>query len=299
MKVVNLCVDDWANFSYDNCQAMQSVGIDAYSYKLRPHVHNFKEQSEICSKSEMIKACQDADFIQIVHNNANLFREIYTGIKNKKINVVYTGTDYRVNHVNLNAIFNPYINKSAIALGEFAGLGAKNEVYMVGAVRTGYQRREIKKPYLVAHYPSNPEVKGTKLILETLKKFKHFKYSLDQVNANEQLTRLMECDIYVELLAPLNNGKKYGSWGITALEAAAMGKIVITQNLSKAVYEKHYGECPLILIENQNELLSKTLDLITMSEKEINLLSEQTMEWLENNHSYKATGEYMLKNILI
>ena len=71
MKVINISKDDWSNFSYDNCQAMRSVGIDAESLKLNYHISNYPKQSEVVSIEDMIFRCMDADLIQFV------FADIY------------------------------------------------------------------------------------------------------------------------------------------------------------------------------------------------------------------------------
>lgn len=306
MKVVNLCVDDWANFSYDMSQAMRVVGIDAYSYKLNKHHHNYTQQSEVCGWDKMFKECKDADVVNVVHSNELLFSRVRPYIKGK-VNVVYTGTVYRKDPDKYNAIFNPHVNKSIIALGEFAGLGAKNAVYMVGAIDTGKivpNYRDVKHPYVISHYPSNSNVKGSDKINKMMKEVKgkdrlyFYNYSDISVASKLQYVRMNECDIYLELFSPLNNGKKYGSFGITALEAAAMGKIVVTQNLSAEVYKNNYGDCALQCVEDESEFILRLTQLTIAPSSRIKQLQEETRQWVVDKHSYKATGEYILKNIL-
>jgi glycosyltransferase involved in cell wall biosynthesis len=199
--------------------------------------------------------------------------------------------------------FNPIVHKTVIALGEFAGYGAKNETYIVGAIDTDKlisSGIKPKRPYIAGHYPSNSLVKGTETINKIAGNIKGIKYlcSVEKVTYEEQLKRMAVCDIYIELFNPVLNGEKYGSFGISALEAAAMGKIVVTQNLSHKVYKENYGYCPLILCETENDLREKLELLGSMKPNEIKHLQDKTREWVVKNHSYKATGERILKNIL-
>lgn len=300
MKVINISKDDWSNFSYDNCQAMRSVGIDAESLKLNYHISNYPKQSEVVSIEDMIFRCMDADLIQFVFADIYCFNNIYPHITDKKINVIYAGSAYRENPKAYNNIFNPVVNKSIIALGEFAGLGAKDEVYMVGAIDVDKIRpvyRELKKPYLFAHHPSKTAVKGTTKILEMMQGY-NFIHTNQMGSFEEQLIRYSKCDIYIELFNKELSGKKYGSWGISALEAAAMGKPVVTMNLSEEVYKKNYGSCPLITVQNEDEFKAAIATLESMAEDEMLQLQKDTREWVVDKHSYKATGEYIVNNIL-
>ena len=46
MKVVNICWDDYANFSHENANALRSVGIDCVDLKLIPHVFGYSTESQ-------------------------------------------------------------------------------------------------------------------------------------------------------------------------------------------------------------------------------------------------------------
>lgn len=304
MKVINVCKDDWANFSYDNAMAMKAVGIEAKSLKLNPHIHNYPEQSDIVSIEEMILQCTEADVIQFVHSDLYCFNHIAPHIPGKRINVIYTGTVYRKNPEVFNEIFNPVVDKSIIALGEFAGLGAKNEVYMVGAIDVSkfyFNQKHASLPYKFAHYPSNIEVKGTREIVDMMQEFQpevDFTFNTKRVSFVQQCIRMEECDVYIELFKAELDKKKYGSWGITGLEAAALGKVVITMNLSSHVYAQNYGSCELITVEDEKQFRQTIHRLSCMPQNAMDYKKAQTRKWVEDKHSYKATGEYILKNIL-
>ncbi len=115
------------------------------------------------------------------------------------------------------------------------------------------------------------------------------------VTHEENLKRMQECDVYIELFAPMQGEKEYGCFGVTAFEAAAMGKLVITQNIYRDVYENAYGD---------QDALFTSLLYDNLFEKEIQFLSttphmqsmqKLTRETLVKRHSYKATGERLLK----
>jgi len=303
MRVCNIACDDWANFAYDNTQALLSVGVDAVCLKRNTHIRNYPNQGMVAGIAEMKREIQKADYVQLFFSHWRLYKELKPEINDKKLIVWNAGTNYRIDPDLHNRIFNPYVHKTVSALGELCNRGAKNEVYMVGAIDTEriIGNKPIFNNYIIGHYPHNTEVKGTEKINEIIGKLKkNFVYltSNTQVDYSEQLKRMDECDIYIELFAPTNNGKKYGSFGITALEAASMGKIVITQNLSSDIYFENYGECELLLALDEEDMLFKLRILLEMNPIQLKRIQDKTREWVVKNHSYKATGQRMLEKVL-
>jgi hypothetical protein len=299
MKVLNICCDDYANFAHDNAKSLRAVGVNCIDVKLRPHVFGYESQSRIVNEIELKNEIHSADLVQIFHSDNSLLKYC-TG---KRIVVYHTGTRYRQSPAKFNALFNPFVEISFIALGEFAGLGAKNERYIVGAVAIpdiaiNYLQGQLK----YAHYPSNALVKNSDNILFVMSTKTNdciFKYSATNVPYKEQLQRMSECNVYIEMNSLYQDGKQYGSWGITALEATAMGKIVITNHSSVAVYEKEYGVKPsLLLIEKAFDGLGGIVDYLnSLDSSELGKLAIESYEWVCKYHSYKATGE-KLKQIL-
>lgn len=299
MKVLNICTSDYANFAHDNANALRSVGVECDDYKTKRHHLNYQSQSKIIRLDQLKAIAKDFDIIQIFHSSIQCLDQVkHLG---KKLVVYHTGSNYRKNHKNKNRSFNSYVYISFIALCEFSGLGAKNEKYIVGATKvSGPTLHNLTQPYTFAHYPSDVNVKGTSEIIQMLSKTKggfKFNYSTELVNSFKQKKRMRECDVYIELFKPILNGRQYGSWGITALEAAAMGKIVVTQNLNNDVYIKEYGDCPLMLAKNQADFINKINYLLYLSPKEMLILQTKTYDWVNKNHSYIATGN-RLKSIL-
>lgn len=303
MKILNICVDDWANFSYENMRALRSVGIDCYSVKMNGHSY-YTDQSELKSYSDIFSMMDDYDVIQYFHDNLYLFNIIAPKLKGKKVIAYHTSSFYRKNFASVNQMMNPYVFKSVCAMPEFMALGAKNEIYMVGAVDTDtLVPNNFPAIYKFAHFPSNPSVKGTKDIVRLMHSLKvDFAYSTDSVPYQEQIKRISKCDIYIEMLTEKDGGgMPYGNFGITALEAAALGKVVITQNNHNSeedIYYKTYGVCGLNFARDENkfirlvELFSGYVGDHLEGQKQI------SREWVVKNHSYKATGEYFLKNVL-
>lgn len=301
MKVLNICCDDYANFQHDNAKSLRAVGVNCVDVKLRPHAFGYESQSRIVNEIELKNEIDSANLIQIFHSDSTLLKYC----KGKRIVVYHTGTRYRQAPEKFNALFNPFVERSFIALGEFAGLGAKNETYIVGAVEipdTSINNFQGKLKF--AHYPSNPLVKGTDNINRSIAKALYgndFEYScsVGQVPYKKQLERMNECNIYIEMYSYEQDGKPYGSWGITALEATAMGKIVITNHLTADVYKKTYGVMPqLLLIEKAfNELEGLVGWLCSLNTNQLGKIAVESYEWVNKYHSYRATGE-KLKQIL-
>lgn len=299
MRILNLCYDDYANFSYENCQALKSVGIECESIKSISHPFNYPNASQIIQNKNYIhKKIDEADVVQLMHSSPEFLP--YCVSKNKRIFVYHTGTNYRLNSSHNNSLFNPHVELSFSDQCEFVHLGAKNFVYIATAVNTDIIRHKLrpvsKDPYTIAHYPSNSSVKGTDKINEMLKRVPFlFKYNSSTLKASyaEQLERMSDCDIYIELFKPLQNGRPYGCFGVTAFEASAMGKIVITNNFNQDVYEKHYGFCPFQICNTEEKFIETIDALLRYPVSTIKKIQTLNREWIMKNHSYIATGNYI------
>jgi hypothetical protein len=291
MKVVSVSSNDWANFAYQFSQSLKAVGVESYSYCLASHPFGYSEQSEVVDISQLRELTKDADFI-VVHHSCN---ELLPHISPRKIIHYAAGTKYRQDHQRLNEAFKGAT--TFIALPEFQDLVEGH--YVVGAIDTDKICPSVRTNTtpLFGHFPSNPSVKGTNTILKVLNEAGvQYRYSGDKVDHQTQLDRMSACDVYVELLAPEQGGKPYGSFGMTALEAAALGKIVITQNNSdKGLYGETYGFNGLNFAKDE-QTLKKHIQTLNNYQGDY-LLGQQkvTRDWVVNNHSFKATGERVVK----
>jgi len=292
IKVLNFCIEDHANYAYENARALMAAGIDATCLKLSPHPYVYPQQADVVKLSAVADAARKADVVQLFFNT-RAYDLIAPYLKRKRIFMYYAGTEYRVNAKAYLRKMNPIVERSIIALTEFAGHGAKNETFFSITVDTDALRKfakgEPSKPYKVAHYPSNPTVKGTETIRRVLGESVEIDTTL--LPYQESLKRLSGCDIYVELFAPKNNGMPYGSFGTTAVEAAAMGKVVVTMNLHREIYEKAYGKTPLILVRTEDELLSEVERLRALPLAQFKKLQRDHIEWAEYSHGYLAQGK--------
>lgn len=302
MKVTNLCFDDYANLAYNNAMALQSVGVECISLKRRKHAFGYANESKVAGTSQMIEACRDADVVQIFHSwdFAN-----HIGLKDKKKVIWHTGTTYRLNPKKWNAFFNPIVDMTITDQCEFMHLGAKNIHYMATAIDTDKImpiEREIKAPYKIGHYPSNPDVKGTAAIIEMVgevMKLHPGKFTFDCdtkiLPHEENLKRIGECDIYFELFAPTQHGKEYGCFGVTAFEAAAMGCVVITQNSYPDVYSHAYGMLSPFWLAHSKKQFFDIIHLLIHEENYFfkEMATKNDRKIIKRQHSYQATGARM------
>jgi len=299
-RILNVTSNDWANHAYHNYCSLKSAGVDVDGCKIYPHSFGYTNQLPIVTKKEMQAKIFNGsyDVIQIFNSDplVPILMKVYKG----KVVVHHTGSRYRENPDELNKIFNPIVWKTIHCHSEFFGLGAINEnlVTVTIDVDKFTPEYETRTPVVFAHYPSNPEVKGTKTITRIAERTGvKFKYSAQRVTHEENIQRMRHCDVYIELHNPTINGKKYGHFGNTALEAAAMGKVVITQNLTPDVYRSEYGSTPMFLAKDETHLAEIMLHLNGLNVDEITKLKKAHRKWVQENHSFKAQGE-RLKKIL-
>lgn len=280
MKVINICADDHANFMWNIHKGLLLNGVDSYAYKLNPHPFNYPEQADIISIN--LLNTLEADIILIHHSDWEL-EKYFTD----RIAYFHTGTKYRTRKDTIKELIQ-YAELNLIALPEFHNTGLKNEHYVIGAVPepTG----AIGVDYKFGHFPSNPDVKGTDTIIKAFKDVGvPLTYSIDKVGYEEQLTRMQKAQVIVELFNPMLGSNIYGSFGMTALEAASYRKVVLTQNITgQELYAKTYGECELVICNTYNDLKNNILKYnnIDVYEK-----ANATYLWWQSKHSPRATGQ--------
>jgi len=304
IMVLNICTNDYANFMHDITKAMRAVQIETTEMKKHPHEFGYESETPIRSHREFITEIAKADLVQIFHSDINTYNLVKQIAPTKELIMYHTGTLYRQK----SNYYNQQIDrktKIVHALGEFMTLGANNPTYLVGAIDCNkitpedINKVETRRP-IFGHYPSNKTNKGTVLIKNLMEKHPNtdFQVSGTLLPHPDHLNRMRKVDVVIELFSPSQLGKKYGSFGMTALEAAAMGKIVMTQNLSNPVYLDHYGSHPLQLINNPVEWRQTIERLEEMTPQERNELKQQTWKWVIEKHSHRATGQYIKDHIL-
>ena len=297
-KVLNITVNDWANFAYTNSLALRAVGVDCKCLKLQPHRFKYPLEGEVTTLEKIFEEMIGVDLVQVFFGDVVFLDMVKT--LGKRCFVYHAGSNYRSAPEYYNGIWNPIAEKTPLCLGEFQGLGAKTEDYLIWSTDIQTEFTECERPLKIGHYPPSAQVKGTQKIVEMMNEVKGdfvFDYSVENVTWAENLNRLAQCDIIIELFQPELNGKPYGSFGITALEAASMGKIVVTQQMQRGLYAKTYGENPLFCVKDEKDFIKTLNNLLSLPSKELQKLQKKTNAWFVENHGLRATGE-RLKKIL-
>jgi hypothetical protein len=216
--------------------------------------------------------------------------------------------------------FNKVVDVQFCQTANLLGNGLINEQWLTPPVDTEYIKPIFSEPEIVKnkgvtfrHNPREGGTKGTPLINEVMEKFKgrcKYESSLDTETGglipwSENIKRMGQCDAYIVSMGfPIMVDSKpswttlTGEWGVTALETAALGKIVVTQFGGLSKYEKEYNcVCPFVLIEGDR--LDATIEkILSFSPEKIVEIQKQTRKWVEDFHSYKPTG-LRLKKFLI
>jgi hypothetical protein len=316
MEVLMLTYNDWANTSWRFSKCLQLLGIDVKLYKGRKHAFGYPEQAEIhplIAEKELknrypvmvdvpeLKSLSKK--AKIIHFTASTLVNTGINLKKKFVVVQHGGSTYRLKPKQTNAVFNPFVDHTIIQCPDLLNLGAKKEILIYYPVDTEFIQphfdRQDKEKLLIGHFPSRPQAKGTKSIVEVLNKLKSdssvkdkFEYigSTKNVKWKHQLKRVAKCDILIETLNLKFEGKTFGEWGNQAIEAASLGKIVITNSLTPDIYKREYGQCELNIVNNKDNLESKLRDLFSMSDDKILEKKKKTRAWVVKNHSMKANA---------
>jgi hypothetical protein len=302
MKVVFLSHSDWANWGYMFSKSLNKVGVESIAYCSNPHRYNYHEMAIKYGKTSKTNII-NADVIVFMHSEF-----VNTGIdlSNKIIAVVHAGSKYRNHSERINSIFNPIVDVSFCS-SDLLGRGPKNEVCIQGAIDTDYlqpvySNLENKTNIVIGHYPSGP--KKHEIITKVVNKVKRirknidFRCDLNNVSHEEQIKRVSECDIYIEEMTSVPGDTSYSTFGTTALECAALGKIVCTRFPDLLLYEKLFGKCEGIQVTNtEKELEDKLLWILSLSNIDFIELQKKARQWVVDRHSPEVIGLW-LKNQL-
>lgn len=291
MRVLNLSSNDYSNMSHENANALRSAGVKCDDVCLSLHSFDYKTQSVRKTYNWITDHYMIYDVIQIFHTDETLYRLV----KNHPNVVIYhTGTRYREKKEHFDQLFKG--RKIVTDQCEFL-LHNPDFIYLAPHTNLKPTKKESGK-LIIGHYPSNPEVKGTKDIERMLKPFSNdFDIRIDtkKVSHEENLARVSDCHIYVELFKPELNGKPYGCFGVSAFEATALGCLVLTNNINRQAYEDVYGMSPF-LITNTEQIFINTL--ISLHDREIyEIALESFHAGFYSKHGATETG-LRIKSIL-
>lgn len=314
---------DYANVAYEFQESLRSVGIDAFAYaggliSTRSKGAEIFKAEKISRENYFLPGGNSPEFMRkIKESNIIIYmhsKYIDLGLskekmKDKTMAVFHGGTFYRVRSKTLNGIFNPIVDISLIQTYELFGKGAKNEQWILPPVDTESLKPKFhppKKRRVISHYPSYSKYKGTSVINSVMKDLGNSKlsnelyyhFSSEKISWEKNIERMRDCDIYIESLSQGDNecSNKH-DWSVTALEAASLGKIVVTNfGFGEELYREVYGKHTLQVANSAKQLKEVLSKLLTMNNVEFQKLKYKTREWVESCHSRKAIGK-RLKDI--
>ncbi|GAG24586.1 unnamed protein product, partial [marine sediment metagenome] len=206
---------------------------------------------------------------------------VKVNLSGKRVFVHHGGSAYREKHKKLNKIFNPIVKRSIIQTADLLGLGAKNEVWLLPGIDTEsikpvYERHE---KVIIGHFPSKARIKNSKAINKVISRLKgdfEYIYSPEGVTWEKQMERMSKCDVYIDGCMPKINKRRYGEWGMAALEAAALGKVVISHFLSQ---DKYKGKCGIKVANSPAEIESHLKALLALTDEELLKEKQATRAW--------------------
>ena len=294
LDVVLVGNNDWANVGYEFSQALQAVGVKAKMLIGASHLFEYPEQGMlVLSPRKVGQYLEKAKVIQFMHSQ---FAPTDVDLKDKRVFVFHGGTAYRQNAEMINKFFNPIVQGSIIQSTNLIGLGAKNEHWLLPCINANnyepnYKRVDNER-LIIGQFHYNTKGKKTEIIGEVIKKLNADpettnKFSLIQdtkrVVWKNNIQRFARCDVIIDQFG--------GVWGLTTLEAAALGKIVLTSFDGIKAYEKEYGECSLVIVQNNlDDIVRHLKHLILLSDDELVQMKQASRAWVERFHCYEFIG---------
>ena len=152
-----------------------------------------------------------------------------------------------------------------------------------------YKAYDIRKRKIkIVHAPSSPEFKGTQFILRAIETLKHkyeFDFQLVQGVSHEQAKKIYEsADLIIDQL-------HFGTYGIFAIEAMALGKPVICW-ISDFMKDKLPKELPII-IANPDTILG-VIEHTLKNKDQLLELSLAGRKYVEKHHDALIIGQQLL-----
>lgn len=301
-------VDDWANVGYELYMALKTQNENVNYVVCTKHPFNYPDQEPflVSEKKDIVEQHSWATDIIFMHSIALTFSEV--DYSNKNIYPFHGGTIYRTYSNEINKIFNPIAKKTIIQTRDLWDLGAERKEWLLPCVDTHklLPTKINNEKLIIGHHPSSP-IKGTvEYIIPVINKLKNEGYNFDfkcgngylmnRIDWNKNIEEMSKCDIYIEAVYPPQYRIK--EWGVTALEAAALGKVVVTNFASTEIYKKEYGtDCPFIVCNTCEELISNLRYLLNASPSEIRLRKRMHRDWVVKYHSRDAVGKRMMEKI--
>lgn len=318
VDVLMICHDDFANTMWRFWLCAKHLGLNAIAVKGVKHPFRYPYQAPLhpslmnqpIASAPLTVLSPGLEYLIESANVIHLFTSTYPMCavrwKDHPVIVQHGGTFYRQHPKECNELFNQLAIKAIIQCPDLLGLGAKNETLIYYPVDTTMIQPDFSKKgdkLIVGHFPSNPKVKGSdaimKAALECPVEYRgpDGKNDWPLVPWAENLKRLKQCDVIIETLALEQNGKRFGEWGNTALEAAASGCIIISNCIHRDIYEKEYGELGIHVANDEDSLRYELVRLSALNDDDLMAEKKACRKWAEEKHSIPATAERLWNKI--
>lgn len=314
IKVLGLCVWDWANTGYRTLQCIKRLGFNIiglkgelhhfnYPRQITPHyalskIRVFEEYPVMVDSSELSDIIAKAD---VLHFFASTFVISRTPIADKKVIVQHGGSTYRNKPEASNEVFNPFVTATIAQFQTLMGYGAVNESLIYYPVDTEYIQPSFKQdeyPIVIGHFPSTAKAKGSDTIIGVCEDIKarygdkvKLNISTSRVDWKGNLDRIRECDIIIETVKPVLGDKPFCEWGNMCLESAASGKVVITNCYSTDTYTREYGTKFVPCVANSLNSLYTALDeIVSLGPAFVKEQQLASRNWAHIVHGMDATS---------
>lgn len=145
--------------------------------------------------------------------------------------------------------------------------------------------KDVSSKPIILHVPTEPKVKGSDIIAQAISRLKasgfEFEYVYGHNLAQADFYKLLNtCTIYIDEL-------RCGSYGVTASEALAMGKVVVTYIAD--AYKSLYPSTLPIISANPDTLESVLSDLLN-SPAMLPILSRQSRYYAKQYHDSRVVS---------
>lgn len=334
IDVLMLTKDDWANTGRRFQKCLKLLGLNVEFHKGIKHIFNYEDEApihpalsqEISRYPIIINAPELRELVErshVIYFMHTTYVDTGADLRKKHVVVDHGGITYRNEPGRCNEIFNPISHATINHCPDLMCLGAENEHLIYYPVDVEKFQPDFEKKgekLVVGHFPSNPENKGTNLVKDAIKRLsldEKYKDKFDYIGVQngewatnvkrpwaENIKLMRSCDVLIETCkitlpgSTDNPDVQFGEWGNTAIEAAALGKVVITNSLTREYYQREYGELGLQIANSEIDIISQLKGLMDMSDQELLHMKQKTREWVVRNHSFQATADRMWSKVL-
>jgi len=337
IDVTMLCIYDWANTGWRFAQCLKMLGLNVFAFKGAYHPFGYPEQIPIhpdlvdtersfedgakcalfadVNSAFLAGICKDS---KVIHFRDTCLINTGVDLEEKKVVAQHGGRLYRSAHDYWNNNFGYLIDKTIIQMPDILGHGAPGEALVYYPVQTDHPmlRPDFKKAnngvVAFGHFPTTQIEKGSDMFFNALNRHwnegrRGFLYGgpteFEETKSwitvwPFHLERLKQVDVVLETCCMVAQGKPFGEWGNQCIEAASMGKIVITNTLSAELYRKEYGDgfAPRIA-NNDDDIYRHIGEILEMSDSELRAEKQKHRAWVEKYHSMEATAERLWERI--